>query len=187
MEADSSDEPLAPGDLSKTYTKIQEQLIESLDDQTLISTHHALLFLVNSIRLSMSEPPRTQSDELVAIILRGQAPLKRCVEFFAADSNSAPRSLRKQFMQDMQEERAEAEAKFGGTITRSSSREANRRKNWSPRVSEVWFEVAKRALEARGLNEHTPDGLYCFPGCARELLIGCLGCKLPSGVVDGHE
>jgi len=183
MAAENSDEPLAPSDLTSAYLSVQSNIITTFDNQTLISTHHALHFLVNSIRLGMSpEPPHKQNDELVAIILRCQMPLNRCVEFFAADCPGAPRSLRKQFMQDMEGERMDAEIKFGGgaALRRSGSghsREASRRK-WSPKVTEVWFEAAKVALAERGLQEHKPDGIYFFPGCSQELLIGCPGCKL---------
>jgi len=183
MAAENSDEPLTPSDLNSAYLSIQSNIITTFDNQTLISTHHALHFLVNSIRLSMSpEPPHKQNDELVAIILRCQMPLNRCVEFFAADCPGAPRGLRKQFMQDMEGERMDAEIKFGGgaVLRRSSSghsREASRRK-WSPKVTEVWFEAAKVALAERGLQEHKPDGVYFFPECSQELLIGCPGCKL---------
>ncbi|RPA99778.1 hypothetical protein L873DRAFT_1737855 [Choiromyces venosus 120613-1] len=183
LAAENSDEPLTPSDLNSAYLSIQSSIISTFDNQTLISTHHALHFLVNSIRLSMSpEPPHKQNDELVAIILRCHMPLNRCVEFFAADCPGAPWGLKKQFMQDMEEERADAENKFGGAaaLRRSSSghsREASRRK-WSPKVTEVWFEAAKVALAQRGLQEHKPDGVYFFPECSQELLIGCPGCKL---------
>ena len=185
MAADSSDEPLTPEDVSRAYTKIQETLIESFDDQTLISTHHALRFLVNSILLIMSpDPSYGRNDELVSIILRGQTPLNRCVELFAADSFSAPRSLRKRFMQDMQEERINAEAKFGGGNVKRGSREVSRRTSWTPNLGEVWFDVAKRALAARGLKQHEADGLYFFSGCTREFFIGCPGCRIPNEVVS---
>ncbi|CUS06970.1 unnamed protein product [Tuber aestivum] len=183
MAAENSDELLTLNDLNSAYLGIQSNILTTFDNQTLISTHHALHFLVNSIRLSMSpEPPHKQNDELVAIILRCPIPLNRCVEFFAADCPGAPRGLRKQFMQDMEGERADAEIRFGGgTAPRRSSsghsREASRRK-WSPRVSEVWFEAARIALAERGLQEHKPDGVYFFPECSQELLIGCPGCKL---------
>ncbi|KAG0128235.1 hypothetical protein HOY82DRAFT_580198 [Tuber indicum] len=183
IAAENSDEPLTPSDLNSAYLSIQSSILATFDNQTLISTHHALHFLVNSIRLSMSpEPPHKQNDELVAIILRCQIPLNRCVEFFAADCLGASRGLRKQFMQDMEGERADAEVRFGGGagLRRSisgHSREASRRK-WSPKVTEVWFEAAKVALAERGLQEHKPDGVYFFPECSQELLIGCPGCKL---------
>lgn len=142
-------------------------------------------FLVNSIRLSMSpEPPHNQNDEIVALMLRCQSSLKRCVEFFAADAPNASGRLKKQFMTDMQEERVDMEAKFGGgkglrRMTSGHSREASRRmKAWMPRVGEVWFDAARKALAERGLKEHMPDGVYFFPDCSQELLIGCPDCRL---------
>lgn len=76
------------------------------------------------------------------------------------------------------------EAKFGGgkglrRMTSGHSREASRRmKAWMPRVGEVWFDSARKALAERGLKEHMPDGVYFFPDCSQELLIGCPDCRL---------
>lgn len=116
-------------------------------------------------------------------MLRCQSSLKRCVEFFAADAPNASGRLKKQFMADMQDERVEMEARFGGGkgLRRTGSghsREASRKGSvWMPRVGEVWFDAARKALQERGLKEHKPDGVYFFPDCSQELLIGCPDCK----------
>lgn len=75
------------------------------------------------------------------------------------------------------------EAKFGGgkglrRMTGGYSREANKKAKWLPRVGEVWFDAARKALAERGLKEHMPDGVYFFPDCSQELLIGCPDCRL---------
>jgi len=91
--------------------------------------------------------------------------------------------LKKQFMADMQKECDEMETRFGGgkglrRMGSGHNRDGGRRaKAWMPRVGEVWFDVARKALVERGLEEHTPDGVYFFPDCSQELLIGCPGCK----------
>lgn len=109
--------------------------------------------------------------------------MKRCVEFFAADAPNASGRLKKQFMADMQEDRVDMEAKFGGSkalrrMTSGYSREASKKVKWLPRVGEVWFDAARKALAERGLKEHMPDGVYFFPDCSQELLIGCPDCRL---------
>ncbi|KAL7273810.1 hypothetical protein RUND412_003301 [Rhizina undulata] len=190
LAAENSDEhSLSPSELSRTYFDIQSSIIASFDNATLIASHHAMHFLVNSMRLYMSpEPPHTQNDEMIVLMLRCSTSLRRCVEFFAADSPSAPRTLRKQFMLDMQVERDESEARSGKTATnnirRHSSvygrstkeRERAERKVWTPKIGEVWFEAAKKALVDRGLKEHRQDGVYFFPDCTSELIVGCPDC-----------
>ncbi|KAH0607006.1 uncharacterized protein H6S33_002994 [Morchella sextelata] len=182
--AENSDDyhtPPSPLDLTNTYTTIQSSIIGTFDNSTLISTHHAMHFLVNLLRLSLSpEPPHNQNDEQVALILRCTMPLQRCVEFFAADVPSASGRLRKQFMSDMQDERVEMEAKLVGRAAggRRGSTYGGSRRVWAPRVGEVWFDAAKKALGERGLREHGPDGVYFFPDCSQELLVGCPDCQL---------
>ncbi|RPB15422.1 hypothetical protein P167DRAFT_557356 [Morchella conica CCBAS932] len=184
--AENSDDyhtPPSPLDLTNTYTTIQSSIIGTFDNSTLISTHHAMHFLVNLLRLSLSpEPPHNQNDEQVALILRCTMPLQRCVEFFAADVPSASGRLRKQFMSDMQDERVEMEAKLVGRALGGSGGgrrgSAYGRRVWAPRVGEVWFDAAKKALGERGLREHGPDGVYFFPDCSQELLVGCPDCQL---------
>ncbi|KAI5816738.1 hypothetical protein BZA77DRAFT_53890 [Pyronema omphalodes] len=181
--------------LSSTYREVQAALISRWPDSALISTHHAFHFLVNTIRLKISpDPPHNTNDETVCTMLRCTAPLRRFNEFFMADTPSAPGRLRRQFMTDMQVEKEKAgwmvDFVFGGIAgtdpsmgngaraggRRRSTMHREREPTWSPRVGEVWFEVARAELKKRGLEKHEPDGRFRWQ--QGEVVVGCPECRL---------
>jgi len=179
----NSDTPPTNALLAQIYREVQAGIIATWPDTALISTHHAFHFLVNTIRLAISpDPPHNTNDDTVCIMLRCPCPLQRCLEFFAADTPSAPSRLRRQFMIDMQEEKEKAgvleHIVFGGPDKKTGKRRGTgsvKEPSWNPRVSEVWFEVAKCELRKRGLEQHLADGIFRFsPG---EVMVGCPECQ----------
>ncbi|KAF8251866.1 hypothetical protein K440DRAFT_612203, partial [Wilcoxina mikolae CBS 423.85] len=150
----NSDTPPTNALLAQIYREVQAAIIAMWPDTALISTHHAFHFLVNTIRLALSpDPPHNTNDDTVCIILRCPSPLQRCLEFFHADTPSAPSRLRRQFMIDMQDEKEKADllahVVFGGLDRKAGKRRGTGsagESSWNPRVSEVWFEVARCEL-----------------------------------------
>lgn len=57
---------------------------------------------------------------------------------------------------------------------RRSTMHREREQSWSPRVGEVWFEVARAELRKRGLERHEPDGRFRWQ--QGEVVVGCPGC-----------
>ena len=92
--------------LSDVYRDVQAQIVARWPDSALLATHHALHFLVNTLRIAISpDPPHTINDDVVCVMLRCPTPLQRCIDFFAADSPEGSPRLRRQFMLDMQTEK----------------------------------------------------------------------------------
>ncbi|KAI5804425.1 hypothetical protein EDC01DRAFT_419370 [Geopyxis carbonaria] len=181
----TSDDPPTLPQLASIYRSVQAELVAPFADATLVSTHHAFHFLVNSLRIGISpEPPHTTNDATVSVLLRCPAPLTRAVEFFAADAPASPPRLRRTFMLDMQRERDELRIATGGggrkrgksLGARHTTEEAREHESWSPKIGEVWFEVARAELRRRGLERHRSDGVYFFPECQGEVLVGCPEC-----------
>ena len=203
--------------LGDVYRDVQAQIVARWPDSALLATHHALHFLVNTLRLAISpDPPHTINDDVVCVMLRCPTPLQRCIDFFAADSPTGSSRLRRQFMLDMQAEKQAcamlAPVVFGGSGgggggggggagasslggggggggggSNSSGGgggggAGGRRRGsgwteddaWAPRMSEVWFEVARAELRRRGLEQHPSNGVYHFEQC--EIIVGCPGC-----------
>ncbi|KAF8472038.1 hypothetical protein BDZ91DRAFT_717070 [Kalaharituber pfeilii] len=157
--------------LLPTYLQIQREFLSALPSKTLVTTHHCMTFLVNTIRVSVSpDPPHNQNDALVCTLLRCTSAFLRMIDYFDADSGAPSargggRGLRKTFMQTMQREKEVAEQQgpimFGGP-------------GYVPKIKETWFMAAKEELERRGLRGHEPE-VYMFKG-VREVRLGCQLC-----------
>jgi hypothetical protein len=158
LNAENDDIPIKTSELSAIYREIQCAIIQSFPDPILISTYHAMNFLVNSLRIAISpEPPHNANDDTVSLMLRCPTSLQRCVEFLAADSPSAPSRLRKQFMVDMQGERYDAESR-GMDLQRLKNMKGKSRRStsissgpaegvWNPRIADIWFVNARTEME----------------------------------------
>lgn len=159
-----------PTTLLTTYLNIQREIITTLPSSVLITIHHGMTFLVNTMRLSLSpEPPHNHNDVLVCSLLRSHMALNRIHEYFLADSGTTRnggRNLRKAFMEKMQREKEVAELRspisFGG-------------QDYQPKVKETWFQVAKEEMERRRLAGHQPE-LYTFRGLP-SVRLGCQLCR----------
>ena len=180
-----ADGPPTAAMLTQIYREVQEAIITTWSDGAIIRTHHAFHFLVNTVRLALSpEPPYNTNDEMVSVMLRCTSPLQRCNEFFAADSPGSPSRLRKKFMTDLQDEKEKTElltsVVFGGDRKVGKRRASGMVKDlpWTPRMGEVWFEVARNELRKRGLEQHAADGLFRFPEVQGEVMVGCPGCQV---------
>ena len=159
-----------PSTLLMKYLDIQQEIISSISDTDLITIHHCMTFLVNTMRLSLSpEPPHNQNDALVCSLLRSHIAMNRILEYFLADSattRNGGRNLRKNFMEKMQREKEESEMRspinFGG-------------QEYQPKVKETWFAIAKGEMEKRGLGGHQPE-IYTFKGIP-SVRFGCQMCR----------
>lgn len=159
-----------PSTLLTTYLNIQREIVSTLPSSVLITIHHGMTFLINTMRLSLSpEPPHNHNDVLVCSLLRSHIALNRILEYFLADSGTTRnggRNLRKSFMEKMQREKEEADLRspinFGG-------------QDYLPKVKETWFQVAKEEMEKRKLGGHQPE-LYTFRGIP-SVRLGCQLCR----------
>lgn len=141
---------------------------------------------MNTIRIAISpEPPHSQNDVTVAVMLMSENALGRCLEYLLADVASNPWKLRKQFMEDMEREKDEAAEMFGragGTVAgrannrrrTSSLTDESERVEWRPKIGGVWFHVVEEELKRRGLERHSKEWVHRWE--EGELVVGCTGC-----------